>query len=138
LRDRPLVAVMGDPTACEPQLAQLVWGLALGNVTVALRSAGHERIAARRPIPAGLGARGSVFFVWARSAPDSLVARALNGGVAETYSVNDTPTPYFANECRAAPPRPGARSNPPLSQVQAGPAQSHGQTVTVYQPLPHS
>jgi hypothetical protein len=131
LRYRPLVAVMGDPTACGPQLVQLVWGLALANVTVALRSAGHERAAARRPIPAGLGARGSVFYVWASSAPDSLVARALNGHVAETYSVNDTPTPYFASECRATLPRPGSRPHPPLPQVQLGPAQSHGQTVTV-------
>lgn len=103
LADRPLVAVMGDPTVCRPRPAQLIWGLALTNVSVALRSAGRERTAARRFIPAALHARGNLFFIWARSAPDSLIARNTTGRVEERYTINSGRVPVFATFCRHQP-----------------------------------
>lgn len=104
LPHKPLVAVMGDPTACKPRPAQLVWGLALKGVTVALRSRGREQVAVRRNIPANLHARGNVFFVWSRAAPDSLVARDPAGRAIETYVINARRTPVFATECKLHPP----------------------------------
>ena len=103
LPDRPLVAVMGDPTVCKPYPAQLVWGLALTNVSVALRSGGREHVATRRSIPAALRARGNVFYLWARSAPDSLVARNGNGSAVETYPINSASVPAFATLCKHPP-----------------------------------
>ncbi len=103
LPNKPLVAVMGDPTACKPRPAQLVWGLALKNVTVSLRSGGREQIAARRDIPARLHARGDVFFVWSRTAPDSLVARDRAGRVLETDEINAGRVPFFVTECKLHP-----------------------------------
>jgi hypothetical protein len=100
LPDRPLVAVEGFPTVCKPHPAQLVWGLALTNVSVALRSGGREYVATRRSIPAALRARGNLFYVWARSAPDSLVARDANGKAVETYPINSASLPVFAALCK--------------------------------------
>jgi hypothetical protein len=110
LPDRPLVAVMSYPTVCSPRPAQLVWGLAVTDVSVALRAAGHELTAARRSIPAALHARGNLFFIWARSAPDSLIARNRSGKVVETHPINSGPVPVFASYCRHHPslgPSPG-------------------------------
>lgn len=100
LPDRALVAVIGDPSVCIPHPAQLVWGLALTNLNVAIRSGGRERVAARRSIPAGLRARGNVFYVWARSTTDSLVARNANGKVVETYPISTANVPEFAVPCK--------------------------------------
>jgi hypothetical protein len=105
LPDRPLVAVMSDPTVCKPRPAQLLWGLALTDVSVALRAGGHERTAARRSIPAALDARGDLFFIWARSAPDSLIARNRNGIVVARYTVNSGRVPVFASFCLHPPRR---------------------------------
>jgi len=115
LPDRPLVAVMGDPTVCKPHPAQLVWGLALTHVTVALPAEGREQPATRRSIPAELGARGNVFYVWARSAPDSLVARNANGSVVETYLINTASVPVFAALCKH---EPGSGQGSTLPQIQ--------------------
>ena len=103
LPDRALVAVMGDPTVCKPHPAQLVWGLALTNVSVAIRSGGREHVAARRSIPAQLGAPGSVFYIWAQSNPDSLVARNANGAIIETYPINTASVSAFAAACTHQP-----------------------------------
>jgi hypothetical protein len=103
LPDRPLVAVMSYPTVCSPRPAQLVWGLALTDVSVALRAAGHEQTAARRSIPAALHARGNLFFIWARSAPDSLIARNRSGKVVATHPINSGRVPVFATYCRHHP-----------------------------------
>jgi hypothetical protein len=103
LPDRPLVAVMGDPTVCKPHPAQLVWGLALTNVSVAIRTGEREHSATRRSIPAELRARGNVFYVWARSAPDFLVARNANRKVVETYPINTVSVPEFAISCKQQP-----------------------------------
>jgi hypothetical protein len=110
LPDRPLVAVMSYPTVCSPRPAQLVWGLALTDVTVALRVGGHDLTAARRSIPAALHARGNLFFIWARSAPDSLIARNRSGKVVATHPINSGSVPVFASYCRHHPslgPSPG-------------------------------
>jgi hypothetical protein len=115
LPDRPLVAVMGDPTVCKPHPAQLVWGLALTNVSVAIRSGGREQVATRRSIPVGLRARGNLFYGWARSAPDSLVARNANGKAVETYPINTASVPAFAESCKHQPTT-GLRSTP--AQIQ--------------------
>lgn len=90
LPDRPLVAVMADPAACKPHPVQLVWGLALTDSTVALRAGGRDQVAVRRSIPPQLRARGNVFYVWARSAPDSLLAKTASGKVVETLPINAT------------------------------------------------
>jgi hypothetical protein len=104
LPNRPLVAVIpGEPTVCKPRPAQLVWGLALNDVSVALRSGGRERVATRRSIPAALKARGNIFYVWARSAPDSLVARNANGRLVETYPINTASVPAFVALCHTHP-----------------------------------
>ena len=115
LPDRPLVAVMGDPTVCKPHPAQLVWGLALTNISVAIRSGGREHIGTRRSIPAELRARGNVFYAWARLAPDSLVARNANGQAVETYPINTASVPVFAAQCKH-PPTSGQGST--LPQIQ--------------------
>jgi hypothetical protein len=118
LPDRPLVAVMGDPTACKPHPAQLVWGLALTNVSVALRSGGGEHVATRRSIPAQLRARGNVFYVWAHSAPDSLVARNANGRAVETYPINTASMPVFATLCEHQPASGQASTLPQIQTNQ--------------------
>ncbi len=115
LPDRPLVEVIGDPTACKPHPAQLVWGLALTNVSVALDSGGREHVATRRSIPAELRARGNVFYVWAHSAQDSLVARNANGRAVETYPINTASMPVFATLCKH---QPASSQGPTLPQIQ--------------------
>jgi hypothetical protein len=99
LPDTPLVLVTGGLSACKPRPVQLIWGVALKNVSVALRSAGHEQTVTRRAVPAALRARGSVFFIWARGAPDALIARHQDGKIAETYALNSRRVPPVAAEC---------------------------------------
>ena len=135
--DRPLVAVMGDPTVCKPHPAQLVWGLALTNISVAIRSGGREHIGTRRSIPAELRARGNVFYAWARLAPDSLVARNANGQAVETYPIRgrrfrrSSPTsrrhllrfnPGRSCQRRLSPARRAKRSAFAAAWSQPGPA----------------
>jgi hypothetical protein len=122
LQNRPLVAVMGDPTVCKPHPSQLVWGLALKHVTVVLRSSGRERVAARRAIPPALRARGNVFFIWARSTPDSLLARGADGKTKEIYPINAAPLPGFAGECNHRSPN-GTNATLPQSSMLSPPAQ---------------
>lgn len=88
LPDRPLVVVTNFPMVCKPHPAQLVWGLALSDVSVAVRAGGGEEVAARKSIPAALRVPGSLFYVWAQSAPATLVARATGGTVVETRPVD--------------------------------------------------
>lgn len=118
LRKRPLVAVMGSPIACKPRVAQLVWGLALRDVTVTLRSGTAERSTVRKRIPSALGAPGTLFYAWSYAAPASLIARASGGALAETYVIDSSGA--LATSCRTA------RSPFVL--------QSHGQPVHVYRP----
>lgn len=100
LPHKPLLAVMGDPTVCKPRPAQFIWGLALEDVTVWLRSAGRKQVAARRGIPASLRAGGNVFFIWSRSTPDSLVARYNHGRAIESYEINSRRVSFFAADCK--------------------------------------
>ena len=118
LPDRPLVEVMGDPTACKPRPAQLVWGLALTDVSVALDSEGREHVAARRSIPAELRARGNVFYVWAHSAQDSLVARNANGRAVETYPINTASVNMLATLCKHQPASGQGPTLPPIQTNQ--------------------
>lgn len=76
---------------------------------------GREQGATLRSIPAELGARGNVFYVWARSAPDSLVARNPNGKVVETYPINTARAPVFAALCKH---KPGNRQGSALGSTQ--------------------
>ena len=103
LPDKPLVAVETFPTICRPRPAELIWGLALKDVAVELRYPGRSVIAERKPIPAGLHARGTFFYVWARSAPDSLVARSKTGKLEQTYLLSGGHALPFDAICKLHP-----------------------------------
>ena len=103
LPDKPLVAVETFPTICKPRPAQLIWGLALKGVTVELQYPGLSVIAGRKPIPAGLRARGTFFYIWARSAPNSLIARSRTGKLEQTYALSGGHALAFGAECKLSP-----------------------------------
>lgn len=99
LPDRPLVVFTNFPVVCKPHPAQLVWGLALSDVSVAVRAGGRDERATRKSIPAALHVPGSLFYVWAGSASTDLVARSPAGRIVETLPINSKGVPTPAAIC---------------------------------------
>lgn len=120
LPNKPLVAVESFPTICKPRPAELVWGLALKDVRVELQYSDRSVIAARKPIPAGLHARGTFFYVWASSAPNSLIARSKTGRLEETYALRGGHALPFGAVCKR-PPAPVSPPGTPQLLLQSAP-----------------
>lgn len=85
----PLEALETGPTSCGRHPAQVVWGVAPTKLRVQLRFGGVAQATTRLKLKTAseMGLRGDVFYVVARSFPDTLVALAPNGHVERSYAI---------------------------------------------------